>query len=240
MRQNTELVEMGRKKKIDRAKLKKLIKRGLSDYKIAKILKCSYETIKHIRTEELGIYKERGGRLNQIIKYAKEILPKCKTRVELVRKTAKHFKLNPKTIDSYLAVMGFKTGRMGLKEYWRKVRKGELDEPEHMQPTKTLKFIADIFSEPKFSFELNYPAPEFYRRCVNAKIPVRRCVFYVKRDEKLKNVPVGRVIIYFFPFQKELAYRKILNYYQLTDRRLIFLKRVFGCFGGAQNENRIE
>jgi hypothetical protein len=81
---------------------------------------------------------------------------------------------------------------------------------------------------PKFSFEFDYNPLYYYKRCVELKIPVRRCIFYIHNDEKLKNVPTGknpRVVIYYLESQKEIAYRKILNYFAIKDRRLAFLQK---------------
>jgi len=76
---------MGRKKKIDRKKLARLVREGKSDREIAKELGCSPITVKQIRTRELGIkkmeWRKHVSRKWKLVKASlEEIEPKRKKR----------------------------------------------------------------------------------------------------------------------------------------------------------------
>jgi hypothetical protein len=149
----------------------------------------------------------------KIKKYAEIIKPKCKNRIELAWKVAKKFNISPGTANHYLTLAGVKF--------------------RQNQPQRIFQFISDIIKEPKFSFEFDYLPSPYYKKCVELKMPIRQCVFYIKNDEKLKNVPAGknpRVIVYYLESQKEIAYRKILNYFAINDRRLAFLQKALNVW----------
>jgi hypothetical protein len=163
-------------------------------------------------------------KLEKIKKYAESIKFKCKNRIELTKKVAKKFNISPATANNYLTLLGFK-----FKPTIFGFRFQEKDEPP-----KIFQFIADIIREPKFSFELDYNSLYYYKKCVELNIPIRRCIFYVNKDEKQKGFPKGKnpkIVIYYLEPQNEIAYRKILDYFKICDKRLLFLKKALGIGG---------
>ena len=100
----------------------------------------------------------------EVVEYAKKILPKVKSRIELVQKVAKHFNLSPNTIDSYFRDYGFRTGFKSsggsgeaFKKMWKEIKEGKREPPSPKQVliSSSLKILKKIYERPRFGYEFN-------------------------------------------------------------------------------------
>ena len=102
-------------------------------------------------------------RYEEVVEYAKKLLPKVKSRVELVQKVAKHFNLSPNTIDSYFRDYGFRTGFKSsggsgeaLKEMWKEIKEGKREPPSKpVLISKSFEILKKIYEKPRFGYEFN-------------------------------------------------------------------------------------
>lgn len=164
-----------------------------------------------------------------IIKYAKEILPTVKSRVELTFKVAKHFNLSPVTVEYYFRLLGFRTGfpkGSGFKKFWKEVREGKRSAPRRPFTiiSITLKLLKKIYERPRFTGELTAEEKNILNRY--KKYGLIKHFKFAHRNKggvKSRNDAKNR-IIFFFPHQKLEAYKMIRSVFKLSRSKRSVLK----------------
>jgi len=152
---------------------------------------------------------------NEIVEEAKRLLPKVKTRGELVDRLAEKYNIAPGTANHYLTLRRFRTGfkrGTGLEKFWKDVKEGKREPPESTMPYKSLQFLAQIFREPTFVCDLRAKkmhSSSCFVICRNAGIPIRRFkipgTFHRDGTKKFSGS-----FLYYFDFQKEEALDRIM------------------------------
>jgi len=205
------------RKVYDRKKIRRLIGEGKTYIQIARELGCHPTTISYIARKEFGLtrkpkFTKKKYMPDKVVEYAKKILPKCKSRQEIVEKTAKHFKLSPGTVGHYFCLVGFRTGfrSLTLKRFWEEVRKGKREEPKQVQPTTSLAVLKKLQERPRFSDELT--RNEIHACWGTLKrhnlIRVFRFPHRTRGSVRTRYGRIGKVI-YFLPHQKLQAYKML-------------------------------
>jgi len=149
------------------------------------------------------VKKKRRYKYEEVVEYAKKLLPKVKSRVELVKKVAEHFNLSMNTVDRYFSMKHFRTGferAKGLKRMWEQIRKGERKPPlKGVLISSSLRALEKIYEKPRFGYELS----ELEKGAI---IMVLRNYKLVKAFRCYKALGKKARVIYFLPHQKMQVY----------------------------------
>ena len=196
------------RKKINRKKLLEMIKLKLSDKEIAKRLNSTPETIKEIRTKEFGIkYRNpRRGMQELIIYLYKNGIRKEKTIAEILQ-----------VYPSYVSRV---FSKFGLKSWY-----------EREYPLLA-KFIVAVRKGPKFGDELKAlgfkDEDKYYRMAVLKGVKIKKFILAPKSKaskRKLlkinKRLTVSMLRIYYFEKDKEIAFKRILERFNVGSIRSI-------------------
>jgi len=171
-----------------------------------------------IHDETLGdLMSKRKSRPEEILEYAKKILPKCSNRYEVIKKTSEHFNMSPNTVSGYFGVFHFKTGfKRGLQKFWDEVKEGKREPPEQFQPINTLKFLSEVMKKPVWAKDYGYSSSIYYRILKRNGIDIRRFRVVARcRETKKrafsegKTTPVSKNVVYYMPWQKMEVYKML-------------------------------
>lgn len=156
---------MGRKK-IDRGEMKKLVEEGLSDIAVSQKLGCSIDYTQKIRTQELGIKRNKG---------------------EIKKKVIELLKQHPEKTYSEI---GYLAGTSGLYVSIISKDVGMCRNTRHKETRMALDLWKALNEGPKWSDELR-ELSNFYTTLRTSDLPIRRFAFrsntiYFKEGDELK------------------------------------------------------
>ena len=166
-----------------------------------------------------------------IIKYAKEILPTVKSRVELTFKVAKHFNLSPATVEYYFRLLGFRTGfprgsEKGFKKFWKEVREGKrpAPRPPSVIIADAIKLLKKIYERPRFGGELTTQEKNILNRYKKYGL-IKHFKFAHRNKGGIKSrYDAKNRIIFFFPHQNLEVYKMIKRVFKLSRSKRNVLK----------------
>jgi len=159
----------------------------------------------------------------EIIRYAKSILKRCKDRRDVVERTAKKFKIKPNTVQCYFSLMRFRTGfPVGISNYWGSIKRGERQPAPCHLPNRTLIMLSMVMKKPMFKKELEKAGitdiDYLFRTLRKNGISIKKFIFPVKRSG--------------------YKFRRMSAIYYMESQKIEVLKMLERIYGAKLNQNK--